>query len=1140
MTSVFNNSNMRGHSVAMKQRDQGSHYPSTLHGKSRDDQNRLQSRPKTRTRTYTPWSSTQCGKGQVPVPALPLLQSSEFSDAQHGEFSLSGTCADSSIFYSKDACSDCEGNLKKVPWVNVSGILEQGSGSDATYPPKSRGMASAKFQVLETIPNYIVESGSTDPVPGVPTYNMYIKGTTNLGPDPEKPFQTHAAFVKQLDECSVSFNMCCMYFTFLSYTCPMCNKFMCNTDQLNPSDLSKLNFNDPTSAIVGCKRCMGTEHNVGCCDKGKEVNPLNFKLDSRGVPIPNPDNPIDPLVNGGTDAKGKPLKMRDGTLLKRDKSRPSTLLQMQNPDPATCRMGYVPKGAILGFENSDFRCNVKQASQGCPNLDDASRGKCTTDNDCLHGPCNSAKGVCDVRPPLNIGHDPLDDIGAVLSDGSMEGTYKLAGVGVYNAMVRAARRGVKMKIVFGWPALANSYLTFVSLMKIKQAAEEANPEYRGNIELIPFNIAAFFQGEINNSNQSLMQVVKDCKTGENKPIFTLQHLADGSKTTGKCDSKSDCPYGGNCYQGKCENPVVSENIFSGTSGDGFAPGGYAAVGILHNKLYVWDNKAFYVGAQNATYDASKEMGIMISECPAMAQDANRVLNSYIHAACMQYQGKNSKQFDANAKLNKKLGKRVLGSKITTDINMKTPLPVNLTPVQRPDGLDGRPNFTSSADASCYLTGCPRSFCDPANRTYDLEAVLCTINSAQTFCYLETYDYMEFTKFMACQQSYCGPDPYVQYSPAQDVTWNNKNAVDGGPQYNTLDPETGLLYRSLTTYDKARFRDYKPSGVYQKSGPQVQFLIVRDALYEAALRGVTVRMIVGQRGVQPCGDNADKIVQLRALEVQANKAIQELAKSQNIKNPGSIQFKYFTFLCSDTKKACYGAFHCKWIVTERTCAFSTSNYTGDYFAFTFGSTFVASVKNGLKDVFPMRDDLVNIFVRDWRASKLVEDIACQCQIMGWPLKSLVVPDMMQHYFLSTPNGGLSSNPVQSIMNKMKNWDPSKKRPEYSNSMTSKDFCSKSCFQQESGQIPLPSSSCYPINTEGAVLVQNAPPIYPGKNSEVANGLLVERVKYFTSPLSTMSMHKASGRVNWGFIAIVAAISLLAVALIVRLGKNKKRK
>jgi hypothetical protein len=377
-----------------------------------------------------------------------------------------------------------------------------------------------------------------------------------------------------------------------------------------------------------------------------------------------------------------------------------------------------------------------------------------------------------------------------------------------------------------------------------------------------------------------------------------------------------------------------------------------------------------------------------------------------------------------------------------------------------------------------LTNCPATFCNPTNRTYDLEALLCAINKSEKFCYLETYDYMEFTKFMACQQSYCGPDPYTQYSPAQFHTWNNENTY----QYQTINPDTGKPYNSISSVSDQ-------AGMFQKTGPQVQFLIVRDALYEAAMRGVTVRLIVGHRGVQPCGDNADKIMQLRALEIHTNQDIQRIAKEKNIKNPGSIQFKYFAFMCSDKKGACYGAFHCKWFVTEKSCGFSTSNYTGDYFAFTFGSTFVVNVPDGLNSVFPMRDDLVNIFIRDWKSSKLVEDVACQCQIMGWPLKTLAAPDMLSHYFLSTPNGGLSSTQVESVMNIL--GKDGLKTPK-----TAIDFCNKTCFKQNSGDLPLPDSSCFSINSDETILLQNSPPIFLGKNSHVnKDGKVVETEAYF---------------------------------------------
>ena len=1057
-------------------------------------------------RTYSTWDKNPCPcvedsktgvcQPQVPVPALPLLQSMPMKDGKSGEFTLSGACVPRRTLHNDALCSETDGSMP-TPWVNVPGVLA------AKVPPSQPKRAVAEYQILETIPASLVQSDATSPVPGVPTYNMAIKGVNNMPPDPEQPYQTHAAFVKELDDCEESFNMCCMYFTFLSYKCPLCNQYTCSTDQLDPETLQRLNFQegDPT---ISCKNCIGTEHNVGCCTKtnsySRTVGKTKIPAKSWNPLLPNSDNKACDKSSSSWDSTLCSLKMKDdGTPMSTTNyTDPLTKEQLkllnpdgtqikraigargQNPNPAICRMGYAPEGAILGFENSDFECNVEQAALGCPNPKVAVT--CTSDNDCAKGWCHkkapfdaTTEGKCTVRPPMNVGEDPLSDAPCYLADGSMLDSYRLAGVGVFNAIVRAARRGVKMKIIFGWPSLANSYLTYVSLMKIKWAALDKNgKEAPDNIELIPFNMANYFMGEIDNSNDSLVHVVKDCKTGKNLPIFTLNEPAKPA-----CKKDSDCTT--KCYRGTCENEPYTVPSFSGATGTSFEPGGYTAVGILHNKMYVWDNKTFYVGAQNATYDASKEMGIMIRNCPAMGADANRILNSYLHAACQQANGKTSKNFSENAKPNAALkGKKVLGSKITTDINRYTPLPVSLVPRLRPDGLDDRPRFTSTAEGSCFLTNCPQTFCNSANRTYDLEAVLCAINSSQTFCYVETYDYMEFTKFMACQQSFCLADPYTSYSPAQPSTWINNPPKAGDTnfsQYNSLNPETGRQYKTM----------YNDSQVNQRTGPQVQFLLVRDALYQAALRGVTVRMIVGQRGVQPCGDNADKIMQLRRLEVATNKAIQALAKKHKIAKPGSIQFKYFAFMCSDTSRACYGAFHCKWVVTERTCAISTSNYTGDYFALTIGSTFVANVPNGLDSVFPMRDDLVNIFVRDWRSSKLVEDIACQCQIMGWPFKTPLQPLTPQHYFLSTPNGGMSSANVKS---------PISSSPPY-HMITSQDFCSPTCFQQTSSGNVLPSSSCFAKGSDPSVLSEAAPPLYPGKNAKISGGKLVEKVPYFTS-------------------------------------------
>jgi hypothetical protein len=134
---------------------------------------------------------------------------------------------------------------------------------------------------------------------------------------------------------------------------------------------------------------------------------------------------------------------------------------------------------------------------------------------------------------------------------------------------------------------------------------------------------------------------------------------------------------------------------------------------------------------------------------------------------------------------------------------------------------------------------------------------------------------------------------------------------------------------------------------------------------------------------------------------------------------------------------------------------------------------------------MRDDLCNIFQRDWNSSKLIEDIACQCQIMGWPFKTPKVPDMLSHYFLSTPNGGLSSTEVKSILSNTAPYD----------AITSQEFCSKTCFQQLPGENPLPVSSCFSLGSDPTIMSETLP-LFSGKNAEIKNGQLVEKTPNYS--------------------------------------------
>ena len=43
----------------------------------------------------------------------------------------------------------------------------------------------------------------------------------------------------------------------------------------------------------------------------------------------------------------------------------------------------------------------------------------------------------------------------------------------------------------------------------------------------------------------------------------------------------------------------------------------------------------YTGAQNATYDGSLELGIGVSSCPELVNDAQRILDIYALSSCIQ-------------------------------------------------------------------------------------------------------------------------------------------------------------------------------------------------------------------------------------------------------------------------------------------------------------------------------------------------------------------------------------------------------------------------------------------------------------------------------------------------------------------------
>lgn len=131
-------------------------------------------------------------------------------------------------------------------------------------------------------------------------------------------------------------------------------------------------------------------------------------------------------------------------------------------------------------------------------------------------------------------------------------------------------------------------------------------------------------------------------------------------------------------------------------------------GIFHTKMIVVDNKHVYIGSANLDWcslSQVKELGVVIRDCPAIAEDALKEFGQYWLAA------QSSTLPQAWPQI------------VDTNIDMKNPAQVIL----------------NKQPASVFIAVSPKQFCS-RNRTNDIDAVLHVINSAQKTISIEVMDY----------------------------------------------------------------------------------------------------------------------------------------------------------------------------------------------------------------------------------------------------------------------------------------------------------------------------------------------------------------------------------------------------------------
>ncbi|KAL8566112.1 hypothetical protein ACOMHN_051838 [Nucella lapillus] len=160
--------------------------------------------------------------------------------------------------------------------------------------------------------------------------------------------------------------------------------------------------------------------------------------------------------------------------------------------------------------------------------------------------------------------------------------------------------------------------------------------------------------------------------------------------------------------------------------DLLAKGGHAEVrtlnftrlmgaGVLHTKFWLVDDQHFYIGSANLDWRSLtqvKELGIVVQNCPCLAQDLLKVFQVY------WYLGTPDHSVPAN-----------WPPQYNTSINARTPATVHF----------------NRTEAPVYMSSSPPPFC-PRGRTVDVDAIVRVIQEAEHFVYIAVMDYSPTTLY----------------------------------------------------------------------------------------------------------------------------------------------------------------------------------------------------------------------------------------------------------------------------------------------------------------------------------------------------------------------------------------------------------
>ncbi|PNF33342.1 Phospholipase D3 [Cryptotermes secundus] len=133
-------------------------------------------------------------------------------------------------------------------------------------------------------------------------------------------------------------------------------------------------------------------------------------------------------------------------------------------------------------------------------------------------------------------------------------------------------------------------------------------------------------------------------------------------------------------------------------------------GVLHTKLWIIDEKHFYVGSANMDWRSLtevKELGLSVYNCSCLASDLAKIFEVY------WFLGNPDAEIPAK-----------WPDSLSTHFNMETPMTLVM-------------NASSKADV--YLASSPPPFC-PEGRSTDIDAIIHVISTAEHFIYISVMDY----------------------------------------------------------------------------------------------------------------------------------------------------------------------------------------------------------------------------------------------------------------------------------------------------------------------------------------------------------------------------------------------------------------